>query len=630
MPKSKKRYKKQKNKKSNRQIFDNGWMRAELKGKNIFMKNTLSAGEHDKWLKQLKTNRPLFYADIRSRIEKVVEAINSYDKIFVLGGISSYASQKMRFDETDDGASEIIMEYCQSISLATNNISTLRPNADNLKEIFESLMQIKSDMLNYYAIEHLEDKYTKTESDVRFKMIGETLCVRGEGYLKHIEELFVEMLSPHDEFFLKHYAFRPSDIIDTFNELESSFCLRLGTPNGMPDPFFIQKLKKWNEKKNDKENYPYDFLKENPGIAIEDGHPICYPINWLPYHDKLFRIRFINETQKKVGEALSMKFGDNEIFAKYSSYEPINETEIFNNPIIKSDEDFYLFSMNIAARNYFSIAQYLIKKADSNYYNQFFCGSSSSISRDNFIEKKVLSLFKKMLPNVEFHSNLKYKYHEDGLELKCAKTTESKYELDILGISESATYVIEVKAGVAEKGTKRGAIKTVKSDLRKIIGDAICQSYRAYRHILLSENSFFNDDKGKEILPINRKNVFRISVSFSYVGSIISSLNELKDFNVIDKSAEFAWAINIFDLIPFSELIVSEDQFIDYLSKRIPMYEDKRLSHIDEMNMLGLYFENDLKIDPAFKNSSSVYLNAYKDDIDNYFDYGGEKPVKKK
>jgi hypothetical protein len=145
MPISKNRNKKKKKvntkKKIDKEIFDDGWMRFERQGKNIFMSNSMSEEEHAAWLKQLKANRPLFYLDIRKQIDKLVATINSYDKIFVLGGISSYATQKMMSDENDDGVSEIAMEYCQSIALSSNNISSLRPNADHLKEIFESLVK---------------------------------------------------------------------------------------------------------------------------------------------------------------------------------------------------------------------------------------------------------------------------------------------------------------------------------------------------------------------------------------------------------------------------------------------------------------------------------------------------------
>ena len=89
-------------------------------------------------------------------------------------------------------------------------------------------------------------------------------------------------------------------------------------------------------------------------------------------------------------------------------------------------------------------------------------------------------------------------------------------------------------------------------------------------------------------------------------------MSKLQEFGIIDTNSNFAWTVNIFDLIPFTDLIPSEEMFIDYLSKRLPLYNDKRLVNIDEMDMLGLYFDNDLKIDKAFKNSNKVQLNQYK------------------
>ena len=235
-----------------------------------------------------------------------------------------------------------------------------------------------------------------------------------------------------------------------------------------------------------------------------------------------------------------------------------------------------------------------------------------------------------MLPNVLFVPNLKYNFNDNDKNLKCAKALDGVYELDILGISNKATYVIEVKAGLLGEDSKRGAVKSIKSDLSKIVGDAVCQSYRAYKYIQKEDNCIFYTANKKQIFsPIRRDIIFRISVSFSYVGGAISSLIKLKEFGVIDINSEYAWTVNIFDLIPLTEIIISEEEFIDFLEKRIISYSDRRLDDVDEMDMLGLYLENDMKIDSAFEKSDFVVLNGYKDILDNYFEGSGEKPKKK-
>jgi hypothetical protein len=537
----------------------------------------------------------------------------------------------MIMEETEEGATEIIMEYCQSIALATPNINRGKlPGRDELNKIYDLLLDIRRNLSAYYAIEHLEKKYSRIEYDMRHAMISETLAIRGEGYLLHVERLFSEMFSPHDSFFEKHYGFKAIDIVKTFKQLESSFTLRVASPNGEPHPFFRFKLEQWHLQTVGKGKYPEDFAKANPGIIIEDGKLMLYPLNWISYYKQLYRVRHFSSTQEKVVKCLSLRFGENQIFSGFQSYNMLNPSEIFTKPLVEDEDgNFYLFAMNIGARNYFNIAQNLIKQADEKYYNQYFIGNAKHISKDRFIERKVLSLLKKMLPGVTFYPNVKYKYAEDDFNLKCAKVSGSKYELDILGVSTKATYVVEVKAGLINEDSKRGAIKSIKSDMSKVVGDAVCQSYRAYRYIRNTDNCIFTTEEKNEITPLRRDNVFRISVSFSYVGSLISALIKLKEFGAIDSNAEYAWTINIFDLIPFSEIVSSEDEFIDYLTKRLQSYEDKRLQVVDEIDMLGLYYENDLKIDPAFDNSDTVILNGYKDAIDDYFEGRGPKPKKK-
>ncbi|RZK14673.1 MAG: hypothetical protein EOO43_16015 [Flavobacterium sp.] len=284
--------------------------------------------------------------------------------------------------------------------------------------------------------------------------------------------------------------------------------------------------------------------------------------------------------------------------------------------------------MNIGARNYFRIAQSLIRDADPHYYQHSFLGNRIQIAKDEFIERKVLSLFQKMLPKVSFSKSVTYTYLDSKLAVKCAKAKDGKYELDILGNSALATYLIEVKAGLVSDEAKRGAISSIKTDLSGIVGDAICQSYRAQRFIETSENPTFFTAEGDPVMIDSSKPIYRISVSFSYVGGIIAALSKLQEFGVIEENAGYAWTINIFDLIPFTDLMESELMLLDYLNRRLALYADSRLTTVDEMQLLGLYFDNNLKIRHQFKDATHVQLTGYSADIDNFYDKGGPKPRK--
>lgn len=642
MPRSRNRKKKNKKNVSKREVVKRDGIEIVRKGKNIFISNKRTEEEHNACIKQLRENRPKVYEEIKEIIQETVDLINSYDKVLILGGIASYGYSKMLSDESDDGLSETTIEYCQSIATATPNTNKGKvPTGDILFRIYESLIKIRRYFNDYYCFENVTGKYSELESYFRYDMITETLWIRGQGYLVHIRELFLEMFSLHDPFLKDHYGFISKDIIDTFDKLEESYGCRLLMPDGRPHQIQTIKLRRWISKNKKKVSrrmietgeYLNEFVKENPEVIVENNGVILYPLNQIDTYDGLYRIRHYNETQKKVAKAVALKFGDNSVFKEPEKikYEILNKSDIYHCPIIEDDkENLYLFSMNLAARNYFLIAQSLIQKADSHYFKHSFLGNRINNAKDEFVEKKVLSLFEKMLPETQFYKGVYYTFTNPNLDLKCTKALDGRYELDILGVGTNATYLIEVKAGIVSDEAKRGAISSIKTDLSSIIGDAICQSHRASLFIN-NENQTpnFKTSDGHIVSPINKEKIFRISISFSYVGSLLASLSKLQQYGIIDEKSSFAWTVNIFDLMSFVELITSEGMFIDYLSKRLQLYKDERLINIDEMDMLGLYFENDLKIDKAFENADAVQLNQYKSDIDSYFEKNGKKPSKK-
>lgn len=636
MPQSRKRKIKKPKKTSKKikydEVFDGGWYEVARRGRNVFQRLKMTKEQREEWMKQIEENVPKFYEEIKTKIERVVALINQYDKIFIIGGVASVAMDDHLANlEEDTSDPETSIEYCQSIVLATPNTNIgVIPAIEVIKDIYEQLKQIKSDFRWYYKFQFVGTDDSDIKSTVRSNMIGESMDVRGEGYLKHIEELFHELFTPHDSIFQKYYGFNSADIIKTIKALEYSFCLRVTSSKGQPHVTFLYEFNKWQLTGSGDQR---DFARKNPGLAIEKGIPaLYYPLN-IPDTEKLYRIRHINEVQEKVVKALALGFGDNSVFAEHSAFEILNESRIFTNPVVMgADGNYYLFSMNIGARNYQAIAINLLKKADPDYFNKSFMNNRVLISKDNFVESKVLSLFKKMLPNVEFFPNVKYNIQSPGLDLKCASSKDGKYELDILGISDEATFVIEIKAGLVNEKSKRGATLSIHADLKKLIGDAICQSYRAYRFVVDESNSFFTNSDGSIIRPKNRNNVQRISVSFSYVGGLMTSLSKLQEFGVIEKNAEFAWTVNIHDLIAFAEVIASEAELLDYLQKRIPLYYNKRLINLDELALLGLYYHDDLRIHKDFKNTDTVMLNtkSYTRVFDEYFQSIGRKPAKKK
>lgn len=594
---------------------------------------SLSEVDAIKILESMKNNRELLNKHIRNIIEEAVELINQFDKIFILGGMSSIFYNQIFTDRTDDARTEVALEYCMSICTTSPNSNKGKlPNVNNLEKIHKELLKIRDYIILYFNSED-NSSYTKIESKFRKKLINETLLIRGSGYSLHLKNLFQNMFSLHDEFFEKEYGFKAIDILDSFEKIEENFSSKVIQPDKIPTEFQTTLFANWIEDNQDEilkkqispSDFREEFLKANPQ----------YELNNIADYSRLYEINFnvFKSEHQKVIETLSVGFGENEEFLlkkiPNSECNPLNESVISKKPFIKEDNRYFVFSNHLTERNVFKIAIGLIEKKKE-YFKEKFIGNQVLASKDNFMERHTCTLFERMLPNVKFLPNAKYIFINEDVNFKCDKNSDGNYEIDLIGISETAIYLIEVKAGLVNNSTLRGGVDSIKSDLKNIIGKAICQSYTAHRYILEADEPKFTCNK-EEVILDKAKKIFKVCISFSYVGNIISSLNRLKELEVISSNNQFSWVLNILNLYVFAEFIESEEMFIDFLEKRNELYKDSRIEDVDEIAILSFYFHNDMRIDPKHSQDTKVIFNRhYVREFDEYYQKGGLKPSKKK
>ena len=318
---------------------------------------------------------------------------------------------------------------------------------------------------------------------------------------------------------------------------------------------------------------------------------------------------------------MSQNFGDNSQFFQPEKFKafPFGETLTKTQPLINFKNRYYYFSVNVAFRNLFKIGEKLIEVADKNYYQKKFRGNSSNISRDNYLEVKTKALFEKMLPLTNFYHSVKYKLIENGLE----KLTE----LDIIGISSNSEtiYIIEVKSGQLNNQHRRGDLKGLKGRLTETINESFYQCHRALNYIRENENPEFSYNqagKSKRLIidKAKIKNVFKISVSFEHLGATSTNLKYLINSNILDPTYKWSWFVSIFDLMVFADLIESEDDFNEYLQHRLNLYERDDVEFLDEIDILGFFFENKFPLlEKSKEKIHTELIVGFKKDIDKYF-----------
>lgn len=597
---------------------------------------------------QAKADRPKYLEWLKGEIKTVIELINKFDKLFVLGGLGARLLQASpnfynQFMEMYDGPDkeraedeemekddqiEVLLEYAMSLASGSPNTNVGKlPTSQDINEIYEKLAAIKFN-LGFYEMA-AENPKGGNESDhwLKLRVMEDALNVRGEGYSSHMIEIYKETFASHDGFLEQYYGVNSTDILEAVRNFDALVGSK--TPTAFGAGLALDRLKKQGQIFFQSHNPKVQdlFVKENPiritAIAWDD----------IEGYDRLFWVIPQTEKDEKIFKLLSHQFGENSAFnsGAYGGF-PLGDSIVQRKPLINNNGRYYCFSVNLPFRNLFNITSGLLKEADSVYYENKFRGNSSPSSRDNYIELKAKQLFEKLLPSVQFYHSLKYNIVEDG------KSKEP--ELDILGVGKDTLYIIEVKAGELNKIHRRGAIKGLKDRIEETISEGSYQCYRAEKYIKDSENPEFrysakNQSQVLQIDKGTKYQIVKISVMYEHFATVAVNLKYLIESGILSEEYKWSWIVSLWDLMIFAELLDNEKDFQEYVSYRLALYERNDVEFTDEIDILGFYLKGGFPLGPE-KPDSKILMFGHKQEIDDYFnkrDLGFshlEKPSKHK
>lgn len=461
-------------------------------------------------MKEMLAHKDEMAADMNHLIDDIINVFARYDTVQLLGGMGLKLIdnlpnlEKMFFAQMDgenmnpqlDEDAEVIAEYAMNFGLSMPNGSQEQPSEDVIERLYGSLKQLK----HQFVLLDMPSEKEDVEGWFTWVTHSNLISVRGDGYAEHVEEVWQEMFFPHTPFFEAKYGFSAEDLFEFCTTIETRLISKVGSQDAVYGSVVAyDRWKKWMQQ-FEKEDGELDveqliaqspdnpitgaFVKANPDMACPDnsGLPVLYDPKDFSASDKIFWVVPQNGTEENILRALSVEFGSNTKFIEGEFRGNImNGPSIFTKPIIKDGNKYYCFTPMLLHRNLFVIAESLIK-GDQQYYNHYFQENTQPISRDNYIERKTKEEFERFLPNVTFYPSVTYRETESG--------ENRKTELDILGVSDKATYVIEVKAHELTHRDKVG-IKGMKVKFSDSIGFGCSQSCRAEQYIYDCENSVF-------------------------------------------------------------------------------------------------------------------------------------------
>lgn len=583
--------------------------------RNVVLSSTNKSNLFEKQMRMIGKRMFDFFKDtetvnaaLREQIDVIIDYFRKYDTIQLLGSIGLYlldnlpnpeksfiahlSNSKMELDEH----AEVIAEYAMNFGLSMLNEGKEQPTnkvVSDLKNRLETLFMI-------YL--HLDMPLVKDPmQSIDWIIHMETIAVRGDGYQTHVYEVFKEMFYPHTAFYQQEYGYSVENLFDFIMDLENRVICKIADQNNI---YGAKKMHerwiKWEEKTygsvdgninlNSTRDYSKglfgDFFEANPDVPhTEDGMKfLLYAPDDYTQSNKIFWIYPQNDIESKILNSLSMKFGDNARFIAEGEFKGniMNGPSIFEKPFIKDNEKYYCFTPMIPHRNLFLIAEKLMKR-NAVYYQKNFQQNSSDISRDNYIERKVKAVMESFLPNVIFYPSVHYTIIEHGLR--------KKTELDILGISDKANYIIEVKAHELSYKDRVG-LEGAKTKFKASVTEACRQCSRAVDFINDSENPEFGIHNGK-ITVDKIKPTYKIAVTFQHYSTLLGHMDVLVQAGLLEDRFRDTWIVSLFDLMVVSDFIESEDEFLSYLNLH-NIINTNHITFHDELDVFGQFLNENL------------------------------------
>lgn len=588
--------------------------------------------KYGKKLLKILENKDAIKERMALDIAKIEGYFRRYDSIQLLGSIGLYLIDNLPTLEKSfnaqisgsvlrlDEEAEVIAEYALNFGLSMQNNARETPSAEIVEDLRESLRGL----LNAYR---LLDMPLDNEAEQFLDWIihAETIAVRGDAYSVHMQEVYEELFEPHSAYYLNNYGFTPNDLLSFLVEIEDRIICKLGSQGMIYGPYKMwERWRKWEERTYgpiDETGFLGegdfsigifgDFFKANPDVrGSEDGMQfLLFPPDDYSNSDRIFWVYPQNAVEQSILSALSVEFGDNASFIAEGNFKGniMNGHSIYEKPFVKVGERFYCFTPMLPYRNIFLIAEKLMMR-DNAYYTANFKNNTSPIGRDNYIESKVKSVLQSFLPDVKFYSSVRYNITEDGIG--------KKPELDILGVSEKAVYIVEVKAHELSHKDRVG-IKGAKDKFKASVTEACVQSQRAAKYVKGAQKPMFNKS-GTSISIDKARPVYKIAVTFHHFSTMLGHMDMLIKSGLLEEEHRDTWIVSLFDLMVCSDFFESEEQFLSYLDMHKTIYSNHS-SFNDEIDILGQFLNNGL-VSKVKSNKPMIIVGGHQEIDQQYWE----------
>lgn len=559
----------------------------------------------------------------KQEIENVIKVVDSVELLSQISFITNFVPEG-KPESNQDLRDKPILHFLAGLCLKSGNHSNRLPDNQEIGRVVE--------LLDKYFIYYSQDLIFQSAKKERVpdtdalilsarlqKMIS---TINPSMYQFQLEDLLKNVFGKFDDYFVREIGFTISNallfgqkIIKRYERLQNKRVeearearerakLELKDPIKGPQMQKILTQKKTTEKELLESYFGFLLFTLTQELFIFTTEEFC----------KEEEIKEI-VTLEKYLKALSCRFG--EVNSDFDS--PLDENAITIKPIISIDGNKY-FSPLIQDL-IFNLPLIFERFLDAEKQRQTRIWQKYQRQKSRYTENKIYEYLSRLFPKQNILRNLHYTYQ--GQEC----------EVDILIPYDNKIFIVESKSGSFTEPAKRGKIKRLETDLKKLIEEAHQQGRRVIDYIKSSETAIFKDKSNREVFEVrfrpNQIDFFVINVTFENLMSLAAVLKNLQSLGLFAEN-EYPWSVSLFELDHVTKHIPSPTIFIHYLERRLAAQGENIFYAFDELSFLAWYLEKGNFYTPVTKDSKKFNLvlldGSMVADFDDHYLYGKDAP----
>lgn len=551
---------------------------------------------------------------VNEAIKELEELLIRYDPIETISRIAVHVLTECpdipRVDRHDKN--EAHLEYLLSLAGAiSTQYSTVKPPPEAILRVIELLIDIHMKVSIYGLGEARKTEIRDEDVASRFRM--NQLHIRGDAYWPHLRKTQIDLLEAHDEKLTEALGFSTSSFFALMERTEAQLQSRLESEITNKIKPFRSLLAEWihepeegiSKAKSDPNGFAAYLNEHSDDLKSAKQQFDDYGSAYL------FTISAETPEEEIILQTLKSSLGDNQMFKRtrpdFACW-PLSDSIQARRPIIEHKGICYAFHLPQLLRGAYELIGQLLKEADPKYWERKFLKH-----RDQYLESETLGVFRELMPDAEIISSAEYQL---PLENK-------KPEVDLVVAYDDVLLVVECKASAITPAANRGAIKSVKTGLRRTITSALNQAERLVSEMTRTGSVILRSKHCEQTLTLKAerfRRVIRINVTLEMLGFITSSLWMMPKGDM-DAHPDVCWSLSLNDLRVIADILDDPIPFLHYVSRRLDINKLRTVEAHDELNYLmhyvefGLFFEGSNRL----KENESMLLSGFTENLDQYY-----------